>query len=260
MRICVLGNSIPLLVNPYRVNYNQKTYGEYLREEGFEVKICARQSSMITDLYKTLEEDCISFFPDFVILHFGIVECTYRTKTRFIQSILNANAWKNTFVHNRINGKYQRIFFFLIKKIIRKLDHVLHFFRLHYRWVNPELFHFALNDIIKSIYADTNTKGIILVGMLNGYPWLEKEARGTIKSIKKYNAILNRVSQNIEGVYFVDVNTYLKNDTETSSDGIHFTSLSHSVVTKEILNIIANYSERSILSWKNISPVKMRYK
>lgn len=260
MRICILGNSVPLLVSPYRQNEEEMTYGEILRNNLFEVKNCGRQSTMISDLYKTLEEDCLSFFPDIVVLNYGIVECTYRTRTRWLQSRFSINAWKNTIISTPLMVRWKRIRNYVIKKLLRPFDRFFHCIGLHYRWMPPSKFGFCLMDISRAILKETGVNEIIVLGMLEARTWLEREAPKTSKSIIRYNEIMKSLCSSTQGLVFIDTARLLGNDLAYSDDGIHFTATGHELIAKAIADEINKNPKRNQLSWKDLQPNKRGYR
>ena len=106
--ISILGNSVPLLIHPFRKNAEEKTYTEILYDNGLHIVNGAKQSAMVTDVYTYLEDECIRHFPDFVILHFGIVEATFRARPRWLQNVFSMNAWNNSVIKKKYNSAVTR--------------------------------------------------------------------------------------------------------------------------------------------------------
>jgi hypothetical protein len=258
-RICVLGNSGSLLVMPHRDSDSDRTYPEYLAEKGFDVLNSSLQSAMISDMYRYLEDECVRKNPDHVVLNFGIVECTYRVRSRRLQSFFAANAWKNVLVGNGFNPPGVRIFKEVSKRLYRSLvEKPLFALGLKRRWLKPAMFRFILVDLIKNLLKDTNVRTIFFVGMPRAHPWLEREAPGTAESVQEYNAILKEVSNCDGNVVFLDPEAVMVRDSSErcSPDGIHFTSAGHLALAAAIEARRNSVRVGRFDAWKELSPYK----
>lgn len=239
--VAILGNSVPVLIQPFRKSADERTYIEHLRDHGFNVINGCKQSMMISDLYTNLEDDCIAHCPDYVVLNFGIVECTYRARPRWLHNYFAMNTWNNTIIRPRYNPPLVRGFKVAVKFLYR---HVIERFAfavgIKRRWLSPDDFQFILRDISRLIFRDTPARKIILLKMLPGQPWLERQAPGTLVSIDEFNAVTENVAKDNPNFVCLDpVSTMMQADsTQISSDGIHFTALGHQQLAQSLIPLL----------------------
>jgi hypothetical protein len=255
-RVCILGNSVPLLIQPFRASSHEKTYGEHLAAKEFVVINSSKQSAMVSDLYYYLEDECIRQFPDYVIFHFGIVECTYRARPRWLQNFFSMNAWNNSVISKGYNGPLVRGGKFLVKKLYRKtLEKVLYALGIKRRWVGPEKFRFIITDVFKRIFSDTPVKRIIVVGMPPIADWMEKHIPGTQVSITEYNTILKDICTLYPNIVYVDTHHAFqqKGDYDKlTQDGIHFTAAGHAFFSDQLLPLLTG-ERRQFTDWQHIN-------
>jgi lysophospholipase L1-like esterase len=255
--ISVVGNSVPLLIQPFRANPTEKTYLEHLRDRGFTMVNAAKQSAVITDVYQYLEDECIRHFPDYVILHFGIVDSTYRARSRWLQNYFSMNAWNNSIIRRGYNGPITRGIKFILKKLYsRIIERFLFFIRLKFRWVRPRDYQFVLRDICKRIFSDTPTKKIIIIGMAQVPAWVEKKAPGTQDSIKTYNTIMHDLSSEYTNIQYVDPESLGGN--LLSPDGIHFNAHGHKILAEHIFTLCQGEREQ-YTEWTKMNQYKELY-
>lgn len=252
MRICILGNSVPLVVAPARSSREEGTYAEILLTQGHEVHNAARQSMLITDLYRCLEEDCISRAPQIVVLNFGIVEATMRVRSRRLQNGLTANAWKNVISGTPCMGPYHRAFAHAVRRVVRLVERPAFALHLAHPWVRPGLFEFALKDIAKSVFKDTPTEQVILIGMPRSPSWLEREAPGTSRMVDALNAIMIRVAGSCADTQYIDPNG-IPGPQGAYSDGIHFTASGHRWIAEQLMAMM-DRRRSDFGQWKAINP------
>ncbi len=259
--VCILGNSVPLLIQPPRENAREMTYDEHLREMGYVVINGSKQSAMVSDMYKYLEDECIRHFPDYVVIHFGIVECTYRARSRRLQNFFSMNAWNNSVIQKGYNGSILRGVKFVAKKMYKSTIEKMFFsVGIKWRWLKPKDFQFVMRDIIKRIFSDTPAKKVILVNMPSIADWAEKHAPGTQKSIREYNKILSDVAQEYENIVNLDMGEIFKDYDASlvSRDGIHFTSLGHRLLAEKMKDVLKGEREK-FSDWKKINQYEKLY-
>lgn len=259
--VCVLGNSVPLLIQPFRRNASEKTYVEHLRESGFSVINGSKQSAILSDLYFYLEDECTRHFPDYVVFHFGIVECTYRARPRWLQDYFSMNAWNNSVINKGYNSGIKRGIKFVGKRVYRKLiERPLFAMGIKRRWLNPKEFQFVLRDVVKRVFSDTPAKKLILVGMPPVSPWVERQAPGTQASITEYNEIFRSLSKEYENIVFFDPTTLAAPEQmkELTEDGIHYTAEGHAALARALEPLLKG--ERiAYTDWQTINQYKGLY-
>jgi len=109
MKICVLGNSVGLRIRPPRSDRSEMTYAEALESKGYLVRNLSRAGVMLNEAFAFLEEELITFFPDAVILHFGVVEVCYRQTFRWPNNQAIENYYMNRIINrpNRFNTPFR---------------------------------------------------------------------------------------------------------------------------------------------------------
>lgn len=251
--ISILGNSVPILIQPFRQNSQEMTYPEHLRDNGMIVINAAKQSTIASDLYLYLEDECIRYFPDYVIWNFGIVDCTYRARPRWLQNYFSMNAWNNSIIHRGYNGPMIRGIKFFTKKLWRQLvERPAFVLGLKNRWLSPKDFRFVLRDITKRIFSDTPAKKLLLIGIPPVADWVEKQAPGTQESIKQYNQIMVNLTNEYVNCVFIDPHTLSSSLPLLSPDGIHFTAEGHRLLAQIILTHLRGERE-DYTGWQKIN-------
>lgn len=259
--VCLLGNSVPLLMQPFRTGPDEKTYTEHLRDQGFLMVNSAKQSAVVTDLYRFFEDECIRHFPDFVILHFGIVEATWRVRPRWLQNVFSMNAWNNSIINKGYNSPISRGIKFVSKKVYKQLvERACFALGLKTRWVGPRHFQFVLRDVAKRIFSDTPTRKIILIGMTPVADWVERQTPGTNKSIEEYNQLMRDIAGEYSNITFLDT-SQLFADTPVpfSVDGIHLNAAGHRELATGLSRLLQG--ERSdYTGWQGINQYQKLYR
>lgn len=260
--ICILGNSVSLLVQPFRKNADEKTYGEHLVDEGFTVMNSSKQAVVLPEVYRYLEDECIRYFPDYVIINFGIVEATRRARPRWLQHMFSMNAWNNSIINKGYNGPYLRGLKFVTKKLYRMcIERPLYACGLSWRWVSPSTFSFALIDIVKRIFSDTPVKKILILGMLPVADWVEQQAPGTRSSIKVFNQCMRDcASMYSRNIVYIDPQQLIPsgNLAEISADGIHFNAEGHRRLAT-LLQGLLNGERSEYSDWTKMNQYKKLY-
>jgi hypothetical protein len=228
--VSILGNSVALLVQPLRESAEDRTYPEHLRDHGFTVVNASKQSAMLPHLYRYLEDECIRHAPDFVVVNFGIVECTSRVRSFAIQRYFSMNAWNNSVIDRGYVGPVGRGVAYMAKKFYSNLiERALFSLGWKRRWVSPNDFRFVLRDVLKRLFADTPVRRIVILGMLRPDDWLEREAPGTRASVEEYNGIMRSVAAEYVNLIYVDPEAVLTGTArkQWTPDGMHFTGEGH---------------------------------
>lgn len=255
--VSILGNSVPILIQPFRTNEHEKTYAEHLKGAGFEVKNASKQSAIISDVYSYLEDECIRHFPDFVILNFGIVECTYRARPRWLQNYFSMNAWNNSVIDAPYNGPILRGIKFILKKVYaRTIERACYTIGLKKRWVTPSNFRFIVRDITKRIFQDTPARKVIYIGMTPIAKWVEKKAPGSQASVSEYNAILQSVASEYSNIIYLDPN--LLGENIASPDGIHFNARGHQLLAEKLQTLLTGQRDQ-YTEWQQINQYEKLY-
>jgi len=239
-KVCILGNSVPLLLIPSRRSADEKTYHEHLEDMGFCVINASKQAVMLADIYRYLEDEVIRHFPEYIVINMGIVEATFRTRGRWLHNFFSENAWNNDIIDISYCSVVGRGIRRTIKAVYRPFGRLLYFFGIKWRYMPPWKFRHSLKDIIRKLIAYCPVKKVIILGMLPIGDKLEKIVPGTKKSVDGYNSIMENVAKEFEKAVFVKMSDVFsdKDMLRASADSIHLTSYGHEKVSKYVALII----------------------
>lgn len=238
-KICVFGNSVPLLLIPGRKGPEEATYGELLERDGFAVVNASKQAVTVGDTCRYLENEVIRHFPDFIILNFGIVEAAYRTKPRWLQNFISGNAWNNDIVDIAHCGYESRGVRKVVRLACRPLSRAMFSVGLKWRYMSPGHFEDALGFVMNRLKAYTPVRSQVVLGMLPVNDGLERVAPGTRRSVEEFNAIMRRVAAAIGGSVFVDMNELFSSTlSDATTDSIHYTAYGHRTVFEAVKRLI----------------------
>lgn len=240
IKIALYGDSLAL---PRKgiVNYNerylflvQKWLIDNFNIEYIEIKDRAKGAATITELLSQYEHDAGYFeLPgDIIIFQTGIVDCAPRPineNTRQIVSKLPL--WiKNRIVNYLHNNR---------SKILKKGK--------FYVKTEKELFYTTLKTLINK--ATQDYKRVYLITICPTNDKTELHSPGFTKNINFYNAIIKNVFQETEkpNLFLIDINKYINErylDIDKyvlKDDGHHITSLTHSIISNQIIENEINY-------------------
>ena len=231
--ICIVGNSVSLLVRPPRSGPHEKTYAEILRDRGFSIVHSGKQAVLAADLYHYLEDEVVRHFPDYVVIHFGIVDCTSRARPRWLQHFFNLNDWSNSVVGSAFISQGGRILRIVLRRIYRSLiERTLYALGLSWRWLSVEDFKLIYLDVIQRLFLDTPVKKVLLVGITPVSDELERRVAGTRANAKIYNTVMRSISLTTPDTQYIDADT--QEFANLTVDGIHLTARGHELLARHI--------------------------
>lgn len=239
-KIGILGNSVSLLVLPHRKAIDDKTYAEHLEDQGYSIINASKQSVMLYDVYRYLEDELIRYFPDYIVINMGIVEATLRARPRFLQNFFSENAWRNNIINISFLTMLQRGFRRVSKVFYRFVERILYALHIKWRWMSPRKFKFAIYDVLKILSTYTPAKKIIVLGMLPVSSELDRVSPGTKDSVVQYNNFMREESSRFERAIFVGMDDIFSSDEikNATEDSIHLSALGHKRVSEHISNMI----------------------
>lgn len=240
-KICILGNSVSLLVVPDRKNSIEKTYSELFEEVGYNVINSSKQATTLSDVFRYFDDEVIRLFPNIVIINYGIVEATYRTKPRWLNNYFSGNDWNNNIIDNSYCPFFSRFIRKGFKILYKPIGRIFFLLHLKWRFMTPKKFSKALFLLLLKLTAYTPVKQIIILGMLPIDGNLEKIAPGTKSSVLEYNMIMNKVCDSYEKAIFIDLSSIFTEKSEllqASIDSIHLTAYGHKMVFDKIYSLI----------------------
>lgn len=231
LKIIVLGNSVSLIIRP--PDKNASPY-PILIERHFDNAFMVTkndQAGIVTDALDNLYRWIVSFWPDIIIIHYGINEACSRLLPHFLHQYLFKER------RSEISKPILRKF---ISALIYKISpFLIQFFRSG-SWMSPENYGILLDRLI-SLTNKECAANIIVLNIPNITERIEKLLPGSIKNIREYNKIIENVCTS-KKVYLVDLYS-LSNEIGTElfvPDGIHLSSLGHEKLAEMINDYITN--------------------
>jgi hypothetical protein len=243
MKICILGNSVSLRMRPARNISTDLTYSEILEARGHSVKNVSKAGVMLNEAFAYLDDEVISFFPDLVIIHFGVVEVSYRQTVRWLNNFVIQNYYLNrvfsrSFRLDSLSWRFASLF-------IRAANFVTHrvasFFEFKWQWFPTKDFLAVLRSTIDVILKETGAT-VFLVGISHRGLRVEKTLQGSAEEITAANEIVQRLSPSYgRRVQYLDPNRFLQLGAadDLIPDGVHFSARGHRLMADEILAAIS---------------------
>jgi|APSaa5957512535_1039671.scaffolds.fasta_scaffold38315_1 acyl-CoA thioesterase I len=232
-RIVVLGNSLPIPRPEDGVGYHD-TYPYILTSMGFEV---INKSKRINDIEiqsieTNLLDDVDAFQPNYLIMHFGIVDCSPRLFTKNNRKLLGI--LPNIITNNII------IFFSKYRYAITRFRKIT--------YVSIESFEDIFRKIIVRVKKNNKNIKIIVINITQTNEENRRKSYGFSSNISKYNKIFSKLECDF-GPYLtlIDSNLY-KNG--LLKDGIHINTGMNRYLACKISKIIN--TPKSLLEVKKI--------
>lgn len=246
MKICILGNSVGFRIRPPRNTIREMTYSEILESHGHQVRNVSKSAIMLNEAFAYLEEDVITFFPDIVILHYGIVEVSYRRTFRWTNNKTIVNYYTNrffarAFTFRTASNTIVHFFFRALNSVIRSLATLL---GLQWQWLSTPRFLMVLQAVLELISKDTKAV-IIVIGVTPCSERMENILKGSRKNIAQVNADMRAICDLFPSrVKYLDPGSFVRerNIDDLVPDGIHFSAEGHRQVAEKLLHLIENVS------------------
>ncbi len=231
--ICILGNSVSLVLRPPRQRPDERTYAELLRDDdGYALINWSQRAAMVSDGLRAVEDEVITRYPQAVIIQYGIVECTYRDMPR----------WLYQFVKLRLQGdenRLQRLPVQLAARTLMPLSRrVWTRLRGRWRWMEPEVFAADIRKLVLLLRKETAALPLVM-NIPTPSQRVERLAPGTVASAAEYNRVLAHLTAELD-VPLIDAAALIAPDPDALlPDGIHFSAAGHQRVAATIRAILA---------------------
>lgn len=239
MKICIFGNSVGLKMRPERTGKGQKTYGEILENRGHFVRNVCKAGVMINEVFAFLDDEVLCFFPDVVIINFGIVEVCQRNTIRALNNSTILNYYRNTIF--RRSYSFQSGLVQCILKALKKIQTILaSLLHLRWQWFDENKFIEVLTDSIKIIQRETAAH-VIILGCSPCDDRVSRLLPGSNEAIQSVNDRMSQIAHSSSGhIQFIDPAIFLhqKKLAELVPDGIHFSSEGHRLVAEKIASLL----------------------
>lgn len=242
MRIVVLGNSVAVRIRPPREDSQERTYAEWLRENGHEVSVVAQSGVLLEEAFATLEDAVVTRFPDWVIINHGVVEVCPRQTIRWI----NNRTIRNYYLNSVLGRPYQydspvsrigHLWWRVLNGGIRRLASLI---GLRWRWSSPDRFLRVLEQTIRVILKETGAK-VAVLGINPISARVEGQLPGSADAIVAANAAMQGLSGRMgPRVRFLAPDLYLGDPAVMVPDGIHFSAAAHRRIAETLLSLLAD--------------------
>lgn len=240
--IVILGNSVPLKIRPPRCDADDCTYAESLRERGWLVENRSCAASTITEAFHCFDDNVLSVQPDYLTIHYGIVEACFRQLPRKLHYATFRNIYPN-----RILGRdYQprcgltyvrvlsaRIACWLVERVAKLCG-------IRWRWVSDVVFLGCLHDIIRLTMKETHAH-VVIVGISPCGERIQRHLPGTSESIATLNEKMRDLACSyLPRVRYLDVCALFRGRRldELVPGGIHFSGEGQRIMAEAMASIV----------------------
>ena len=229
--ITIVGDSLSMVRPSEGINYRD-TYPFILQNmlgEGYHIVVRNRRSndSQIQSHPQHIQDDVLFNDSEYVILHFGIVDCAPRLMTR-----------KETLFLKVVNIK------FITEKYIGFKSRYRRFFTKHFQWtrVSQERFRENMNYLVDSIKNNNAAQKIIIINIADTNERSEYRSYGYKRNILKFNNSLKPIVENNKE-YCLLINFFEESNGSQklmAQDGMHLLSPGHSFLADKLYKLIIN--------------------
>jgi len=227
----VLGNSVALRIRPPREGPEERTYAEWLRQDGHEVTVVAQAGVLLEEAFATVEDDVIARFPDCVIINHGVVEACARQTIRWLNNRTIRNYYLNAvlgrpYEFDSWSSRLSQLWWRGLNGSARRLAALL---GLRWRWTGPDRFLEVLETTVKVILKETSAR-VVLLGINPTSARIEGQLTGSVEAIRSANASMRELGGRLGArVTFLDPHKCLGDQPagEAVPDGIHLSATAH---------------------------------
>jgi len=245
VKICVFGNSVAFRMRPPRSGPEQRTYPEWLRCDGHEVRVVARAGVLLNEAFATLDDQVITEFPDVVIVNFGIVEVCYRQTVRWINNRTITNYYLNQVFDQEFTydtaGQRARLFLWrAVNALTRRLSAVV---GLRWQWLSTDRFLQVLDETVGRILKETEAR-VIVLGINPCSERVERVLEGSLEEIAAANERVRAMvaTHGTRASFVSPAECIASRVDELVPDGIHFSADGHRVIANALRSALRDPS------------------
>lgn len=250
-KILVYGNSVGLKMRPPRSQVDERTYGEWLALHGAEVINLCRAGVLITEAFRTFDDDVLCNFPDAVVFNFGVVETSRRRTPRpaWVGSVSNTvflnHVTGRTYPRYRHWRRARRVAWRAASGLSEGLARLLGF---SWSWVPSNLFIETQRSMLELLFKETSSVALIL-GINPCSARVESLLPGSMAAIQKANRALELMASQYPRARFIDPLAILGADAGMLlPDGVHYSALGHRRIADVLVREISSYGPRLSLT------------
>jgi lysophospholipase L1-like esterase len=224
------------------MNPEDMTYSELLESRGYAVKNISKAGAMLNEVFAFIEEDVISYYPDLVIVNFGIVEVSYRRTLRWF----NNQAIENYYLNRVFARPYvfktplAVIYNFLLRSLNYATRSVASLLGFRWQWLSTKRFLAVLEAMIRVILKETNSH-VIVIGINPCSDRVESILRGSSEKIKEANTRIKLLCEDLgQRTRFLSPDSFINEDNINAlvPDGIHYSAQGHQALFQRIVQQI----------------------
>lgn len=243
MKVCVVGNSVGFKVRPPRQAVDDLTYSELLQRDGHEVRNVSKAGVMLAEQFGLLDDDVITYFPDVVILHHGIIEVFHRQTVRRWNNAAILNQYRNqvAFAPYRGSSPWSRsvnLGWRAVNGVTRRIAGLT---GRSWQWQSTQAFLQVMRATSDLLLKETPAR-LFVVGITPPAPKAELDLPGLTQSIAHANDGLRQLCLDLGArAEYVDVPALLRGHAheELVPDGIHFSALGHRLLAQVLIARLA---------------------
>lgn len=242
MKICILGNSVGFRIRPARNDGREMSYSEILEARGHRVRNVSKSAIMINEAFAYLEEDVLTFFPDVVILHYGIVEASNRRTFRWTNNKAIVNYYTNrlfarSFTFDSLPNRVCHLFLRAFNAGTRRLSTRL---GIQWQWLPTPRFLVVLKAMLEQIVKETHAV-ILVIGVTPCINRDDNLTQGSLENILHLNERMKAVCEQYPSrVRYLDPGSFLREcDMDALvPDAVHFSAEGHRQLAGAVLHLL----------------------
>jgi hypothetical protein len=197
---------------------------------------------MLNEAFGLLEEDVITFFPNLVIMHFGIVEVSARRTIRPVNNKTIVNYYTNRYFYRPFTFPQSPYSFFVflsraVNSLVRRFASI---FGLKWQWLSTKRFLMVMRSMLETIIKETNAH-IIVIGVSPCSERVESILDGTRENIGKMNKGMEDLCKELgDRIHYLDPSDFMMDRCieELVPDGIHFSAEGHRLLADKLLQLM----------------------
>jgi hypothetical protein len=240
--ILIYGNSVGLRIRPPRGPAAEMTYGELLQREGYPVRNLSRAGVLISEAFRTFDDDVVARFPSAVVFQFGVVEVSRRHFPRKV--------WLETVAYNVfLNQGTGRSF--PLNPVFRRLRRsvwvaarwffgtVARITKYSWQWIPLPGFLQVQKEMLEILFKETSAVAVV-IGVNPCSERIEASLPGSSKAISQANDALRNLVAKFPRAVFLDPRDFISENVRDAlvSDGVHYSAMGHRLVANRLIEAL----------------------
>lgn len=239
-RVCVFGNSTGFRMRPPRKAPEDRTYSEILLQNGYEVRNVSMAGVTLDEAFAYLDDDVVTWFPDAVIVQFGVVEVCLRQTHRGLTNLAIRNYYRNRVFASPYDfpTSLQRLGVFVVRAINGITRRLCALLGLKWQWLPLGKYLRVMEDTIEVVLKETPAD-VLVLAINPCSDRIERILAGSADQIGAANQAMRTLCAKwANRVRFIDVPLLLSRERleVCVPDGIHLSALGHRLVGERLLS------------------------